>query len=381
MFDLASVILEALSQRVRVAVATVVGVEGSSPRSLGTSMAVSESGQVFGSISGGCVEGAVYDACLSVLETGASTTEEFGFSDSDAFAVGLACGGRLTIAVQEVLHGSTLAEALEGSSSGQPTGLAILTQTLWDGPVTLAPNTDFEELGALPGMDIATARRVEKLLESSVHLGNTHQTELDCGYENVIATFVVRALSPRMIIFGAVDYAAALARAAQGVGYDVTICDARPVFATQARFPDVEVVVMWPTDYLQGTQLDERTVICVLTHDDKFDVPIIALALRSQVAYVGAMGSRATHSRRVEQLLERGVHSGDLSRLRSPIGLDIGASTPEETAISILAEIIGERTGASSRPLRSTTGPIHQPYAGPEPTNSNRRILEIRRSK
>jgi xanthine dehydrogenase accessory factor len=165
---------------------------------------------------------------------------------------------------------------------------------------------------------------------------------------------------PRMLVFGAIDFAAAVARAGKFLGYRVTVCDARPVFATAARFPDAdEVVTDWPHRYLSRITVDERTVICVLTHDPKFDVPLLEVALRTPAAYIGAMGSRRTHEDRLERLREAGLAEDELARLRSPIGLDLGARTPEETAVAIAAELIQLRWGGSGRPLTGTTGRIH----------------------
>jgi xanthine dehydrogenase accessory factor len=165
---------------------------------------------------------------------------------------------------------------------------------------------------------------------------------------------------PRMLVFGAIDYAAAVARIGSFLGYRVTVCDARPVFATPKRFPDaVEVVVDWPHRYLHGTDTDERTVICVLTHDPKFDVPLLREALVRPAAYIGAMGSRRTHHERLERLREAGVTEEELARLRSPIGLDLGARTPEEVAVSVAAEIVALRWGGTGAPLTATTGAIH----------------------
>jgi xanthine dehydrogenase accessory factor len=166
-------------------------------------------------------------------------------------------------------------------------------------------------------------------------------------------------LDRRMIIFGAMEFSAALARAASATGYRVTVCDPRPLFATPVRFPTAETVVMWPTEYLASTRVDEHTVICVLSHDARFDAELIEQALALPVAYVGAMGSRNTHDRRVASLLERGVSGDAMAALHSPIGLDLGASTPEETAISILAEILAARTDATALPLTVLDGAIH----------------------
>ena len=165
---------------------------------------------------------------------------------------------------------------------------------------------------------------------------------------------------PQMLVFGAIDFAAAVARAGKFLGYHVIVCDARPVFATRARFPDAdEVVVEWPHRYLARTPVDERTVICVLTHDPKFDVPVLEVALRTPAGYIGAMGSRRTHDDRLARLREAGLAEDELARLRSPIGLDLGARTPEETAVSVAAELIQLRWGGSGRPLTDTAGRIH----------------------
>ncbi len=163
-----------------------------------------------------------------------------------------------------------------------------------------------------------------------------------------------------MIVFGAIDFAAALVRVGKFLGYHVTVCDARPVFATPARFPEAdEIVVEWPHRYLESTDVDARTVLCVLTHDAKFDVPLLRVALRLPVAYVGAMGSRRTHLDRNERLREVGVTEIELARLRSPIGLDLGARTPEETALSIGAEIVAHRRGGTGASLTGAHTPIH----------------------
>ncbi len=174
----------------------------------------------------------------------------------------------------------------------------------------------------------------------------------------------------RMIVFGSMEFSSALAAAARVLGYRVTVCDPRPLFLTEARFPGVERVVQWPTTYLAETAIDERTVICVLSHDARFDAELIEIALASEAGYVGAMGSRTTHDRRVASLRERGVDAATIARLHSPIGLDLGSSTPEETAVSILAEVLAERSGASTRPLAVTTGAIHSRAATADPATS-----------
>jgi xanthine dehydrogenase accessory factor len=291
MFEIADRLLAAVDAGRRLAVATAISIEGSAPRTVGTSMAF-DGESVIGSIAGGCVEGAVVETCELVLADGVARTVEYGVSDDEAFAVGLTCGGVIRIHVQ------LLDDALESSLRS--------------------------------GADIEV-----------------------CGY-------VDRAPVPRrMIIFGAMEFSAALATAAGAMGYSVTVCDPRPLFATSERFPTAETVVMWPTEYLASTDVDERTVICVLSHDARFDAELIAQALALPVAYVGAMGSRNTHDRRVASLLERGVTPEAISALHSPIGLDLGASTPEETAVSILAEVLAARTDATALPLAVLDGAIH----------------------
>ncbi len=376
MLELASALLGSLSSGRRVAVATVITVDGSAPRALGTSMAVDDQGRVIGSISGGCVEGAVYDACTRVLATGDAEICEFGFTDDDAFAVGLSCGGRLTVWVQELgLAGerNALADDLraefERALEGRAAGVALVRTTPDALPILLAagaPGSSSSPSSAAPASPLLSAagstrlhERVRDELGAAVHNGRSARRLIECDGETVDAVFLVSAPPPHLIVFGAVDFSAALSTAAALLGYRVTVCDARPVFATPERFPSAEVVNQWPTDYLAQTEVDERTVVCILTHDDKFDVPLIEAALALPVAYVGAMGSRATHDRRVAKLRERGIDESALASLHSPIGLDLGASSPEETAVSILAEVLAVRSGASGSSLRATEGAIH----------------------
>jgi xanthine dehydrogenase accessory factor len=196
----------------------------------------------------------------------------------------------------------------------------------------------------------------------------------------------VYAPAPRMLVFGAIDFASACARIGKFLGYTVTVCDARRVFATASRFPDAdEVVVDWPHRYLtaeaEAGRVDARTVLCVLTHDPKFDVPLLEVALRlPEVAYVGAMGSRRTHEDRLARLRDSGMTEEELSRLSSPIGLDLGARTPEETAVSIAAEIVAARWGGGGRRLRTVDGPIHRTHhsapQSPTPAHTDRKPLE-----
>jgi xanthine dehydrogenase accessory factor len=366
MLDIAADLLDSLGAGRRLAVATVTTVDGSAPRALGTSMAVDDQGRVLGSISGGCVEGAVYQAAEAVLETGLPVLAEFGFTDGDAFAAGLSCGGRIEVFVHEIAAGGPrgalderVLHELEATRDGRPAGIAIVVSGEAAGTVIAATASAGEV--ARDGLDGAAAQRILHELTARVSSGRSGTLEIDCAGEALRVLFVVASTAPRMIIFGAVDFSAALADASSLLGYHVTVCDARPLFATSRRFPSAdEVVVAWPSEYLRSTPVDSRTVICVLTHDEKFDIPLLDTALRLPVAFVGAMASRTTHERRIRALEAAGLDAEQLDKLHSPIGLDLGASTPQETAVSILAEVIASRTGSTGESLRSQTGPIHR---------------------
>jgi xanthine dehydrogenase accessory factor len=343
--------------------ATVVATSRSAPRDPGAAMAVGPGDEVVGSVSGGCVEGAVFELAQEVVASGEARLETFGYSDEDAFAVGLSCGGEITLLVRPVTAGSdpSFGEVAESVAAGRPVTVATVT----DGPAprgaTLAvwPDRVVGTLGA-PGLDVAVTAdaRGELALGAT---GLRHYGPHGERREDQVTVFLHSfAPPPRMLVFGAIDYAAAVARIGDFLGYRVTVCDARPVFATPKRFPEgVEVIVDWPHRYLSGTDTDERTVICVLTHDPKFDVPLLEEALRRPAAYIGAMGSRRTHDDRMRRLTEAGLGEGELARLRSPVGLDLGARTPEEVAVSVAAEIVALRWGGSGAPLAATAGAIH----------------------
>jgi xanthine dehydrogenase accessory factor len=354
------------------AVATVVAVGGSAPRPPGAALAVGGDGTAVGSVSGGCVEGAVYDLCREALsgDGPATVVQRFGYSDEDAFAVGLTCGGVIDILVQRIDPGvrPEIDRVLAAAAEGRPAALARITA----GPAellgrALVVHADGRHEGSLG--DAERDRTAAGEAHAVLAAGRTGTVGIGadgsrCGQP---LTLLVEASvpPPRMLVFGAVDFAAALARAGKFLGYRVTVCDARPVFATDRRFPDAdEVVVDWPHRYLDAEQragrVDGRSVLCVLTHDAKFDVPLLERALRLPVGYVGAMGSRRTHLQRLDRLREAGVGEAALSRLRSPIGLDLGARTPEETALSIAAEIVALRYGASGVPLSTAATPIHR---------------------
>ncbi|MFJ6411054.1 XdhC family protein [Streptomyces hydrogenans] len=368
MLDIAEELHRWVEQGRDFAVATVVAVGGSAPRQPGAALAVDSEGTAIGSVSGGCVEGAVYELCQTALDDGKVVVERFGYSDEDAFAVGLTCGGIIDILVTPV-RGGVFPAALAAAVSGEAAALARIVsgpEDLLGAALLVHPDGAYEgRLGGHPELDRTAAAEARALLDA----GRTGTVEIGedgsrCGQP---LTLLVEssAPAPRMIVFGAIDFASALVRVGKFLGYHVTVCDARPVFATKLRFPEADdIVVAWPHRYLESTEVDARTVLCVLTHDAKFDVPLLQAALRLPVAYVGAMGSRRTHEDRNKRLREVGVTELELARLRSPIGLDLGARTPEETALSIGAEIVANRRGGSGASLTGAHTPIH--HDGPD---------------
>ncbi len=343
--------------------ATVVSVSRSAPRGPGAAMAVGPGDQVVGSVSGGCVEGAVFELAKEVVETGQPQLASFGYSDEEAFAVGLTCGGEITLLVRRVSAEAdpSFGEVAASVAGHQP----VVAATVVDGPAprgaTLAvwPDRVAGSLGT-SGLDAAVTDDARGELAQGA-TGRRHYGPRGERREDDVTVFLHSfAPPPRMLVFGAIDFAAAVAGIGAFLGYRVTVCDARPVFADPRRFPSgVEVVVDWPHRYLRETEVDGRTVLCVLTHDPKFDVPLLEVALRTPAAYIGAMGSRRTHEDRMARLREKGLDEEALRRLHSPIGLDLGARTPEEVAVSVAAEIVALRWGGSGAPLARTAGAIH----------------------
>ncbi|MBU4617567.1 XdhC family protein [Rhodococcus sp. GG48] len=339
------------------ALATVVRTWKSSPRTSGAAMAVSAAGEVLGSVSGGCVESAVYESALEVLADGCSRTEVFCVADDDAIGVGLTCGGTIEVFVQRVDRAAypQFAEVARLVREGEP--VAVVTATDSGRPARHTVVTAASSRGAV---EVAESEVADIRSRSAAGTSTVYAFEPATG-SCASAMVEVFAPRPRMYVFGAVDFAAAMCTLGSFAGYHVTVVDARPVFATRARFPGAdEVVVMWPHRFLETAPVDAHTVMAVLTHDEKFDVPLLERALRSDASYVGAMGSRATHERRVALLRERGLTDDELSRLHSPIGLDLGARTPEETAVSILAEMMKVARSATALELRDLDGPIHR---------------------
>jgi xanthine dehydrogenase accessory factor len=376
----------------RCAVATIMAAGGSVPRPVGTSMLISETGAVLGSLSGGCVEGAVVELALEAMDDGGTRLASFGYSTADAFAAGLTCGGELEVHIEPVdregSRGEPLRAALDRLASygpGDPVALVRRVDAFGCGAVVVPDPVNFRASGAaamtrllgLTGLAPEDTAAAAAQLESVLRSGGTGLIRLDqpgpCGGmsreapESVSLLVESRLPAPRMLVCGANDFSAALLPAAKLLGYQVTLIDARPAFAAQARLAAAadEVVTGWPHRYLAAEaaagRLDRRTVLCVLTHDPKFDLPLLETALDLDLAFVGALGSRRSHLQRVRDLLNAGVRPERIALLHSPIGLDIGAGTPAEVAVSVTAEIIAaRRQSASCLPLRDTSGPIHQ---------------------
>ncbi len=355
-------------------VATVVATWRSAPRPAGASMLVGPAGEAVGSVSGGCVEGAVYELAQEVVESGSPVLQRYGISDDDAFAVGLTCGGILDVFVERVdqLTFPELGEVSDDVHAGR--AVAVCTVVEHPDPARLGRRMVVRPQNASGSMgssraDDAVADDARGLLAAGRSETLTYGPDGERRGEGMRVFVASYAPKPRMLVFGAIDFAAAVARIGVFLGYHVTVCDARPVFATKSRFRDAdEVVVEWPHRYLAAEaaagRIDGRAVIAVLTHDPKFDVPVLEVALRlPEVAYVGAMGSRRTHDDRLERLVEAGLSEAELARLSSPTGLDLGARTPEETAVSIAAEIIAMRWGGAGDRLSVQEGPIHHGVA------------------
>jgi xanthine dehydrogenase accessory factor len=337
-----------------VTLATLVGVENSAPRDPGASFAFCDDGRLAGSISGGCVEAALVEESTAVRRDGVARIVRYGLSDADALAVGLTCGGTLRILIERL--DATFCAALQ-----EPDGLVALATRLdpSDAGRRLAIFEDrFVGTLGTPELDLAVGQEArDGNALSEPHL----RTYGDRGEPHGnVEIFLERVCArPEMYVFGAIDFAQAMVRIGRALGFHVTLCDARAAFATTQRFPDAHrVVVAWPHEFLANAPVDERTAIVALTHDEKFDIPLLLAALRTSAGYVGAMGSRATNARRLELLTQAGATPDELARLCAPIGLDIGARTPEETAIAIAAEIIALRHTRPGGRLTGGTGPL-----------------------
>ncbi|MDV8070745.1 XdhC family protein [Rhodococcus sp. IEGM 1366] len=352
---------------------TITAVQRSAPLPPGQTMAIGpihngevhsvDDLQVVGSVSGGCVESDIlYRAFDMLIEATSSDTARFGFSEETAFAHGLTCGGELEVLLERVdkTHYPGFDTVLTEISAGRT--VTIATPIPEDPKLErlIRTRADSRNFGMAPMVEA-----VSKFDRNKTTVGGASLVKLDGPYEG--CAFVrCYAPPPRLIIFGAIDFAAALSRVGRLVGYHVTVCDARATFATSRRFPDVDaLVVEWPDRYFDGEvsagRVDDRTAVCVLTHDLKFDVPLLISASRAEINYIGAMGSRRTHIERTNALAASGqLTTADLDRIHSPIGLDLGGNTAAETAVSIMAEVLSARHGGTGQSLSRISTPIHK---------------------
>lgn len=291
--------------------ATVVETWGSSPRRVGAQLAVSGTGEIEGSVSGGCVEGAVVVEALDALEDGGVRLLEFGVSDEDAFSVGLACGGTIRILIEPV---------------GKVLPLAVLHDLVK------------ARASRIPVAMVADLDTGERLLAQT---GFDDRFRMDrSGFEDGARRFVAIHNPPlRLVVVGAVHIAQGLVPMARLAGYDPVIVDPREAFASETRFPGEDIRHDWPDEALDAIGLDRRTALVLLTHDPKLDDPALQVALRSDVFYIGALGSTRTHAKRVERLTGAGFSADEIGRIHGPVGLDIGSASPPEIAVSILGEM------------------------------------------
>ncbi|MEZ5077653.1 MAG: XdhC family protein [Solirubrobacterales bacterium] len=354
---------EWLGEGRRVVAATLVERIGSAPLDPGAQMLVDDRRRIEGSVTGGCVEAALFEEAEEVLAGAAPHLVTYGVSDEEAAGVGLMCGGTVRVFVHEIgaAEGELLGLAAAEIAAGRPVAVATLLEGERAGAkLVVLPDRVEGGLGVTELLDRSVAREARGFLDE----GRSQVRRYGAGGEVMGAELPVYiqafSTAPEMIVFGAIDFSAELAAIAADAGYRTTICDARAAFASSPRFARAaEVVVDWPDRFMAGRRLGPRDAVLVFTHDPKFDEPALVAALASGAGYVGALGSRRTHALRVERLREHGLAEQEIARIHAPCGLDIGARTPAETAISILAEVIKARSGRSGAALGETSGPIH----------------------
>jgi xanthine dehydrogenase accessory factor len=358
-----AVALEWLEHGHRVVVASLIETVGSAPLDPGAEMLVDDSGRIEGSVTGGCVEGALVEVAAEVLAGGPPRVVQYGISDSQAADVGLMCGGTVRLFVHELSEQAR--EPLEAVQKCIGAGVPVALATLLDGEsagATLAVSAD-QTVGDLRGIELlnrSVPRDALGCLDQGLSTVRRYSAAGEVMGSDLRVYIQGFASRPQMVIFGAIDFSVAVAKVALQLGYRVEICDARAPFVESSRFSEVaEVAVDWPDRHLAGRELGPRDVVLVFTHDPKFDEPALVAALESGAGYIGALGSRRTHEARLERLRERGLDEAQLERIAAPCGLDIGARTPAETAVSIMAEAIATRTGRAGKPLSDTSGSIH----------------------
>jgi xanthine dehydrogenase accessory factor len=342
--------------------AVVVRTFGSAPRPEGAVLLVTDDGRIAGSVSGGCVEGAAAEEIWAARKDGRERVIRYGISDEQAWDVGLACGGTIDVLISPRVP-EVAVEAARETREGRGDGRAVVTPLPADSPPTAfgphAPGPGAEPAsplvvhddGRLEGTlsDAASDGRLVAAATEVLAQGVSRTVEID-GRQLFIESYPVR---PRLVVVGAVEVSRTLVRLANELGYETVVIDGRASFATEARFPDVDrLIVGWPDEVADDIGLGPADAVAVLTHDVKFDEPAIVASLARGCRYVGAVGSKKTQADRRARLLEAGVAPDELARLRGPIGLDLGGRLPAETALSIMAEIVAERRAGSGRPMR-----------------------------
>ncbi len=358
----------------RVVGATLVERIGSAPLDPGAQMLIDDRGSIEGSVTGGCVEGALVDEAERVLSGGEARVVTYGVSDEEAAGVGLMCGGTVRVFVHE--YGKDSLDRLDAVADARAAGAPVALATVIEGKRAGASMAILSDgvsggLGVADLLDRNAERDARGQLDEGVSRIRRYGTAGEVMGSELAVYIQAFSSRPRMVIFGAIDFSAEMANVAGDVGYKVTICDAREPFLQSPRFSrNAEVVVSWPDRYLEGEELGPRDVVLVFTHDPKFDEPALISALASGAGYVGALGSRRTQKQRVERLQHAGLDAAAIDRIHAPCGLDLGARTPSETAVSVLAEVIAFRTGRSGESLGETSGPIHAQVAGDEGSTS-----------
>jgi len=358
--------VEWLREGRRVVSAALVDRIGSAPLDPGAQMLIDGRGNIEGSVTGGCVEAALVEEAQRILAGGEAKIVTYGVSDEEALGVGLMCGGTVRVFVHE--FGDDSLESLEAVAAARAADEPVARGTLLDGDRAGASISILEDrvvgsLGVTELLDRSVVRDARGQLDEGVSRIRRYGAGGEVMGSEVAVYIQAFATPPRMLIFGAIDFSSEVAKVASDIGYQVTICDAREPFARSPRFSrNAEVVIDWPDRYLQGQELGPRDVVLVFTHDPKFDEPALTAALATDAGYIGALGSRRTQERRAERLRDAGLDERSIARVHAPCGLDVGARTPSETAISILAEVIAVRTGRTGESLRDTGGPIH-PHA------------------
>ena len=342
-----------------VALATVVQTWGSSPRTVGAKMAVTADGGMTGSVSGGCVEGAVFEEGTEALKTGRAKLVHFGVADETAWEVGLACGGSIDVFVQPLD-----AEIYKAIRDALVTERPLVSATVVKGPAALMGNGIVidEQAGIIGAIGSGLDEPVIAAARAALAAGQSQHLPLTAEAETAELFIEVMLPSPVLIAVGGVHMSVALTALAKTLGYRTVVVDPRKAFGNANRFPHVDQLIQeWPDDALKQTGLTRSTAIAMLTHDPKLDDPGLKIALPSPAFYVGALGSKGTQAKRRQRLLEEGITEEQMARLRGPIGLDLGGRTPEEVALAIMAEIVAARNGRLSRessraPVKSQSG-------------------------